>query len=193
MALFGLFGGDPLERALKDIDKKMHEPNWQLVVKHAKDLGVENGDMAVGAASTLTLGRCINEFSTHYVRTKLTLHPKWTTEGNFKDMAMPLCVSIAIHFRTMYRSEYPISRRNAILRMALDTQDGGPSFKSLIENMFKNAPLESLADYYPSETNEALDVLATMHKGYSLRSAHEFPHENFSSFIQDIKISYLNK
>ena len=77
--------------------------------------------------------------------------------------------------------------------MALDTQDGGPSFKSLIENMFKNAPLESLADYYPSETNEALDVLATMHKGYSLRSAHEFPHENFSSFIQDIKISYLNK
>ena len=147
MAPFGLFGGDPLERALKDIDKKMHEPNWELTVKHAKELGVENGDMAVGAASTLTLGRCINEFSTLYVRTKLTLHPKWTTEGNFKDMSMPLCVSIAIHFRTMYRSEYPTDRQNTLLRMALDTQDGGPSFKSLIENMFKNAPLESLADH----------------------------------------------
>jgi hypothetical protein len=193
MALFGLFGGDPLERALKDIDKKMYEPNWELVVKHARELGIENGDMAVGAASTLTLGRCINEFSTHYVRTKLTLHPRWTTEGNFKTMSTPLCVSVAMHYRTMYRSEYPTGRRYALLQMVLDAQDEGPSFKSLIEDMFKNAPLESLADHYPSETNEALDVLATMHKGYSLRSAHEFPHEHFSPFIEDLKMKYLYK
>jgi DNA-binding XRE family transcriptional regulator len=191
MALFGLFGGDPLERALKDIEKKIYEPNWELVVKNAQYLGVENGDMATGSTSAMTMARCINEFSTHYVRTKLTLHPKWTTEGNFKDMSMPLCVSIAMHFRVMFRSTYPLHRRNEVLSMTFGTIKDGPSFKSLIEDMFKNAPLESLADHYPRETNEALDVLETMHKGYSLRSAHEFPHEHFSSFIQTLKNSYL--
>jgi len=191
MALFGLLGGDPLEKALKDIDKKIHAQSVEMVFKNLNELGVENGDMAVGAASTMTLGRCINEFSTHYVRTKLTIHPKWTTEGNFKDMSMPLCISAALHFRTMYRSEYPENRKNSLLRAILNTQENTPSFKSLIEDMFKNAPLESLGDHYPSETNEALDVLVTMHKGYSLRSGYDFPHETFASFIQDLKVLYV--
>lgn len=191
MGLFGLFSGNSFEKALDKLDKGIHEPNWNLIVKHGSELGVENGNMAIGAASTLTLARCINEFTTHYVRTQLTFHPKWATEGNFKDMSLPLCATICLHFRTMHRSEYPIERQHRLLAMTFGTQADGPPFKSLIQDMFKNAPLESLADHYPRETSDALSVLQNMHEEYSVRSSHEFSHEHFAGFLSKLRINYL--
>ena len=192
MGLFGLFrGGNAFEKSLEDIDKKIHEPNWNLVVKHGRELGIESGNMAIGAASALTLGRCINEFSTHYVRTQLTIHPKWTTEGNFKDMCLPLCATICLHFRTMCRSELPSRKQFELMSMVFREIEEGPSFKSLIEDMFKNAPLQSLAEHYPRQTRDALVVLERMHEEYAMKSSHEFSHEHFSEFIDVLKVTWI--
>jgi hypothetical protein len=190
MGLFDFLGGNSLEKSLKKFEK-LHDGNWDYIVKNGQSLGVTNGNMAVGAASAMTLGMCINQFATHYVRTQLSIHPKWTTEGNFRDMAPSLCMCISIHFRTMFRSEYPIKQRNMILGYILGENKDGPSFRSLIEDMFKNAPLESLSHHYPNETLGSLEILKSMHEDLSLKSSHEFSHQNFEQFIDNLKTSYL--
>ncbi len=185
------FGGNSIEKRLMQIEENIFEPNLEVVVKRAEVLAIENGNMAFGAASTLTLGQCINEFATHYVRTKLTLHPKRITERNFKDKSIPLSTATAVYFRYMYESEYPLNRCIIILKMMLNTPEGGSSFETLIEDISKIAPLESLINNYPLETNEALDSLVTMYKFHSLRSSHELHHEHFSSLMLDLKINYF--
>ena len=192
MGFFDFLTQSNLERGLNQF-KKLEDQNWDLITKHGREMGITSGDQAQGAVSALTMGNCINQYLTHYVRTQLDIHPKWTTQGNFDEMSVPLIAVISSSFRSYFRST--LSEKDKIGFLGLMFQAKQESEErtavkacvDLIEDMFKSAPFQLLAIAYQPECNRGLDFLCEEHRIFSLKSSHEFPHENFEAFIQNLK------
>lgn len=186
-----LTGKDRITRQLEKLDKEMGDKYFEIAAKHASELNLHGGEQVAAAAAGMSLGSVINQFATHCVRTKLDYHPKWTTEGNFKNEAHALVSYSAINFRVLFRSSLDNSEKAKFVHFTTSANEESPALDALIMNMFKCADLERLLKSYPQETSQALGIMASMHRDLALRPGHEFPHEEYAKFLQQLLSHYF--
>ena len=122
---------------------------------------------------------------------QLDLHPKWTTEGNFRVQAHALVAFSAIHFRILWRSDLEFEKKLAFVGLVTNTPSDAPDFTKLILDMFKCIELERLAKHYPKETQHALAMMMKMHEDIYLKSVHDFPHREYNSFLAMVSSVYF--
>jgi hypothetical protein len=155
MGLMTMLTGKPrFQRQLEARHEKLLERSMSTTTRLFElGLGVEKSNFPLVSTSTM-IGVEINQYVTHYVRSKLTLHPKWTTEGNFEDEGK-LIVSHLLPLLAMLKTCDP-SNINWIPMVFTETDD---KTEDLILNMFKNCPLYGLMRLYPDETINGLKRL----------------------------------
>ena len=185
-----LTGKDKITRQLEKLDAELGAKFFTIAANNATEFNLHNGEEVAAASAGMSYGAAVNQFITHYVRTKLDLHPKWTTEGNFKDEAHALLSYSSINFRILWRSNLEPEQKIQCVKLVTTAHEGAPDFEGLIMNMFKCAELERLVKFYPSETAEGLGIMVAMHKDLSLKSSHEFPHDTYSEFLRNLGMSY---
>ena len=186
-----LTGKDQITRQLEKLDKEMGDKYFEITAKHATELNLHGGEQVAAAAAGMTLGTIISQFATHYVRSKLDYHPKWATEGNFRDEAHALVLFSAVNFRVLFRSSLDNSEKAKFVHLMTSANEESPELDDLMKNMFRCVDLERLLKSYPKETSEALGIMASMHKEYALKSVHEFSHEEYTKFLQQLLEYYF--
>ncbi len=186
-----LTGKDRLTRQLEKLEKGINDNFFAIVSKNASGFNLSKGEHVVAASSGMSFAAAVNQFVTHYVRSQLDLHPKWTTEGNFRDEAQALVAFSAMHFRILWRSSLEFEKKVGFVGFVMATPDDAPDFTRLMMDMFKCIELERLAKVYPKETKYALEMMVKMHEDIYLKSVHDFPHEEYSSFLTMVSSVYF--
>ena len=184
-------GKDRLTRQLEKLDKGLNDKFYAMAAQNASAFNLNSGEQIVAASSAMSFAAAINQFTTHYVRSQLDLHPKWTTEGNFKDEAHALVAFSAMHFRAMWRSNLEFEKKLGFVGMIMSAPEDAPDFMKLMSDMFKCIELERLAQFYPNETQYALGLIEQMHQDMHLKSVHDFPHEEYVNFLRMVSSTYF--
>ena len=134
-------------RQLESRDKKLDERFMPMLMQARKELGIQDGKDFTLWLTSWKIGVTLNEYVTHWVRTTINFHPRWTTEGNFNDEGPILVEFFLAQVFSINQSNYPDSVLLEVAKRAFvvtSSQPEAPSCDELLRDMFKNCPVEML-------------------------------------------------
>ena len=169
-------GKNRLQRQMAAMDKKLDSQFMPMLINAKEDLGIDSGEELNIWLVSLKVGYIINQYVTHWLRTQLDYHPKWTTEGNYNDERIKL-VSL---FTGQLHAIKTLSSPSSLIIMqraniVLEGDPNGPSCDSLVRDMFKVVPIKVLFNepQYRSIAVKGLDCLINDCEALSIRSSHQ--------------------
>ena len=186
-----LTGKSRFQRQIEKLENSKGKENHDLVLKFHKELNLQTPEEIVSATSLLCVCSAINMFLTHHLRTKLSLHPKWTTQSTFDEEGPALVAWLRPHLMVMHSNELAFDKRVPIIGLIMDASDGGPELRGLIENMFKNADLKRLADNFPEETKQGINVMTTLYKSLCVQSSIDSDPDGLLNFFLELRLLFF--
>ena len=186
-----LTGKNRFQRQLEKLENTKGKENHDLVLKFHKELNLQTPEEIVSATSLLCVCSAINMFLTHHLRTKLSLHPKWTTQGNFDEEGPALVAWLRPHLMVFNSNELAFEKRLPIIGLIMDASDGGPELRGLIENMFKNADLKRMGDAFPEETKQGINVMTALYKSFCVQSSIDSDPDGLLEFFRELRLLFF--
>ena len=186
-----LTGKNRFQRQLEKLENTKGKENHDLVLKFHKELNLQTPEEIVSATSLLCVCSAINMFLTHHLRTKLSLHPKWTTQGNFDEEGPALVAWLRPHLMVFNSNELAFEKRLPIIGLIMDASDGGPELRGLIENMFKNADLIRMGDAFPEETKQGINVMTALYKSFCVQSSIDSDPDGLLEFFRELRLLFF--
>tara|TARA_B100000674_G_scaffold443845_1_gene409026 strand:+ start:426 stop:1040 length:615 start_codon:yes stop_codon:yes gene_type:complete len=186
-----LTGKSRFQRQIEKLENTKGEENHDLVLKFRKELNLSTAEEIISATSLLCVCSAINMFLTHHLRTKLSLHPKWTTQSTFDEEGPALVAWLRPHLMVMTSNELAFEKRVPIIGLIMDASDGGPEFRGLIENMFKNADLKRMADNFPEETKQGINVMTALYKSFCVQSSIDSDPDGLLKFFKELRLLFF--
>ena len=186
-----LTGKSRFQRQIEKLENGKGKENHDLVLKFHKELNLSTAEEMVSATSLLCVCSAINMFLTHHLRTKLSLHPKWTTQSTFDEEGPALVAWLRPHLMVITSNELAFEKRVPIIGLIMDASDGGPDFRGLIENMFKNADLKRMADNFPEETKQGINVMTALYKSFCVQSSIDSDPDGLLEFFRELRLLFF--
>ena len=191
-----LTGKERIVRKLEAMDKKLDDQFTPMLLQVRDKLNIDDGKQFNLWLSSWKIGFTINQFVTHWLRTKLDYHPKWTTEGNFNDESPVLIAYLMIQLAALEGTPSEEKLGFAIAQRALvvtGAQEGAPPIDSLVRDMFKTCPLTMLLDdhRYKEEALRGLKMLENGCESYALQSGMNHDVQTLKGLIACLTIAHV--
>lgn len=186
-----LTGKNRLQRQMEKLESTKGEQYHKLVLRHHKDLGLESPEEALAAVSLLCVCDGINMFLTHHLRTQLTIHPKWTSQGNFDDEGPALVAWIRPHLMILNDNNLSFDKRLPLFGIAMGGSMNKPEFNDLIQDMFKTADFKRMGERYPQETKRGINVMVAMYRSLCIQSSIDGNPDQLLRFFQELRIIFF--
>lgn len=191
-----LTGKERIVRKLEAMDKKLDGQFTPILLRTKDQLKIKNGEEFNLWLGSWKIGFTINQFITHWLRTKLDLHPKWTTEGTFNDESPVLIAYLMIQLAALKRTPTEEKLGFIIAQRALvvtGSQAGAPSIDSLVRDMFKTCPLTMLLEdsRFSDEALRGLKILENGCESYALQSGLDHDLQTLKGLIACLTVAHL--
>ena len=191
-----LTGKERIVRKLEAMEKKLDDQFTPLLLQARNQLNIENGQEFNLWLGSLKIGFTINQFVTHWLRTKLDYHPKWTTEGNFNDESPVLIAYLMVQLAALKETPTEEKLGFAIAQRALivtGAQADAPSVDSLVRDMFKTCPITMLLEdhRYKDEAFRGLKMLENGCESYALQSGLNHDVETLKGLLACLTVAHL--
>ena len=167
-------------RQLESRDKKLDDRFIPMLLEARKELKIQDGNDFTLWLASWKIGVTLNEYVTHWVRTTIDLHPRWTTEGNFNDegpILVDFCLAQVFSIQQSNDSDSVMLEVAKRAFVVTSCQPDAPSCDELLRDMFKNCPVEMLirVSRFEKEALRALKLFRNDCENAAVKS--ELPHD----------------
>jgi hypothetical protein len=184
MGLMTMLTGKPrIQRQLESRHEKLFDLSVPIATHLYSNDQISKEDIMPFAISSMIASE-INQYVTHYVRTQLTFHPKWTTEANFTEMGQTIVAHLAMLFSMLKSCDFD----SAKFIVACMSNPANYKAEDLIMNMHKCCPLITLMDAYPSETYAGLNRLLADLQYFIKLSSIDHDYDYIESLMMQVKV-----
>lgn len=187
-----LTGKPRLQRQVEKFENDLGNRNWTLVATNAEHFELSKGEEVQAAASYLNIRFGINQFLTHYLRTRLrhlTHHPKWTTDSIFDEEGPALVAWMRPHLMMHFKVELDFFKRLKLQQVLGQVEEDAPDFMSLLSDCFKVCSLQQMIEHHPKETVKGINTMLQLYRSLCIQSSIDGDPEELFKFLEELGLA----